>query len=115
MSTTDDTRQRSIPELMGWEPAPNEWDYPPGTFQHPTRGFVVTAYGGYDVDDLLAWLTAAADKNVSTDTRRQSKWGGRQIVTLTVNRGAIDQQFEAPSILAALEQAVRAVAEACDE
>ena len=90
----------------------------PGTWEHEQAQHRIVArivgleYGSRPVspDDMLAWL--CRDKVVSVRTETWGAPGHASMSFLTMKRGGSRAEFHAPTLHAALEQAVIAVGRA---
>ena len=98
-----DTETRSVAEIMGWEHAGGYDD----RWTRPVDGVAYLAGRGYTPDDMLAWLRERGF-NVDIDANL-----GEQVSVMPWNLdNDYPDAFVAPTLHAALEAAVRAVAEA---
>lgn len=90
---------RSIPEILGWERADD--------YEVPSSWWAAAISGdGWTVDDLLAWLRERAQQIVI-----ETIWSKADNFTVCAYANDNLVAFgDAPTLLAALEAAVRAVA-----
>lgn len=95
--------ERSIAEIMGWERAA---DYDEERWVDPIDHVAWLPGSGYDCDDMLAWLVAR-DEHDGIET--WSDQGGH-VVKLWLSMQSWPDEHHAPTLHAALEAAVRAVA-----
>lgn len=117
MTTTDDTRQRSVAEIMGWRRGPDvdlDWGYLHTKPSPGRRRITVQPTDEPQVDDMLAWLIV---KGVHVSAMWHDPGEGFFVELHGFDGG--DRLYEtsepAPTLHAALEAAVRAVAEVSDE
>jgi hypothetical protein len=104
----DATQTRTAAEVMGWR-SNGRPDMTPAEVNDWLAGMGYGEPLGPTVDDMLAFLTGPQDRNIDVEVRRQSKWGGSQIVVVTVHRGLVSEHHKAPTLHASLELAVIAV------
>lgn len=107
MTTTDDTRQRSVAELMGWERAA---DYDEERWVDPIDHVAWLPGSGYDCDDMLEWLLGGRVE--VADTHSYERLDGSLEHVVTIGNDDRWTEHRGPTLHAALEAAVRAVAEA---
>jgi len=97
-----------LPEILGWEPAPEEWGWKQPMWQHPTKGFCVSAAVRLSVDDLLAWLR---DREYDTTTINWHGGGYEVTICNMFNDDPPVVKSHAPMLIVALEDCVRTVHE----
>lgn len=116
MTTTDDTRQRSVAEIIGWQRCTCAegcaWMYPPGADPMADEWGLHEYEVKVTPDDMLAWLV-----DTGHAWSAQKFMNGVAVTIAYIETGVewIPPAFEAPTLHEALEAAVRAVAEASDE
>lgn len=122
MSTTDETRERSVAEILGWEyrdvDGYDEFGAWWATVPFDATGQRLVRPHGPTPDDMLAWLRRDGYMALRVDVGVGRDYDGVSVEFLVPpdHYGPTRaEEFTGPTLYAALEAAVRAVAEASDE